>query len=75
MLKPHERMNKLFYAAADRVSTAARVRYGDWNNEYPDCCDAFSDWFPKYSEARYNWAMSDPEWSEAIMLAVLGGGA
>lgn len=61
-----DRMAALFWEARYRVSDAAWDRYKDW--------EPSDDSLPLgFQEARFQWAMDDPEFSVAIMTLILEG--
>lgn len=57
-----------FHNAMNMVSDEAIARYQFWANTFFD--DNFN---VPFNTQRLEWCMSDPEWSEAILLVRLGG--
>lgn len=64
-----QEMDRLFIRSAESVPMPAYRRYCAWRLTI---CDSRLG-SPQFSADRWEWAMSDPDWAEAILLARLGG--
>lgn len=64
-----QEMDACFACAARNVTVDVYRRYIAWRLTV--CDSRFMS--PQYAVNRYEWAMSDPDWAEALMLARLGG--
>ena len=69
---PFYREDRFFDAVMMHVSYATFLRFREWENGWREA-NGFNCLTAKYYADRSEWCLADPEWSEAIMLAVLEG--
>lgn len=71
-----DEMVELFRRCRSLVSDDALIRLTAWirSDDFSFSNRDVTEYARDYVLARHEWAMSDPEWCEAMMLTRLGGG-